>query len=1153
MKFKSFILATIMILSLLLSIGAPVYAADAYLTPIDAANPFFETTFKEIEANIAEGNKNSINPSYDLFPVLEQKNNFMSLGTSTYENINGKTVTADSFYRVKDQASNDPNFGAGLMIYQAIQYKIAHPDEAVSIDFSSYRLSPTAAVCVIPQSKYYGYMRSLYDRDYDEHGFVRFSYMLTEAARMGIDVDVLWQLNSYSVKQYNASGALVSKSELKSSTYYAQAVKSACYDKYASGKKVSDFMTYKQVDWAISDKGSIDMMHLKACTVSNYRDSNGVDHGPAVWFSSANLDAIDYKGCNGNNGSQSGVLIANHDELYNITCNYINLIMSNSGQEKVYELRDLVNRRNTEQAELIRAGRGNEIPKNERIIYLGSDTDSIFKLYFTGLGGYNNAWDTENNPFCEYTEKLAKSDDYIEFVWNNSTFTNFYISDIMMKMVENAFHNNRNIENKVEIQLDSYDLTAWDDLTVGKDIGFKSVDISTGIHAKDILMSYTTADDIRHNVSLMTSCTFHGGALYYQTNSILVIDETEETGDNFYENFAETYSYGAITKDYGGMKFEQNTRHIVETKPEAMPVTFEAVIKPVANSTGGVILGSNDKYSPCIDYAINENGAPKVFFRDAGKTEYECVFSNVNTISTEPIHMAIVLDMANNSVHCYINGTLRQTVSGVPSSAFLPAQKYVVGGNMRRANFEYFTGDILNVAVWSDIRTSDEILADYQNGLNANDVNLLFAYDLTAEENNLLDLSANSNDLYIDNLWNDEVEPVSDYAYSFAVVGDTQELTEDLPDATKAVYDWILENKDSQNIRLVMGLGDITQKNLANEWSVAKENISRLDGQIPYTLVRGNHDGNVGFNTTFGDSAYTKQVTGCMVEGDYTNTYKLLTVGETDYLILCLDFGPSDEMLEWASDVVEQYPNHRVIVTTHQYMYRDGTTLDANDAYPASKAPGRNDTGSAFTRDFNDGDDMWEEFVSKHSNIVMVLSGHDAFDSIVYRQDIGENGNQVTQMLINPQDLDHNYQPEGGTGMVAMLYFSEDGNKVDVRYYSTVRKQYGTESSQFALDLSPILDGYKVKNAKIENKVFSADVKFDGSFKAQTATAIIALYDADGRFIETKTTSINVAEGTVPVSISVDSSTYGAYKFMIWESIGTNVPVTVEINDSLSE
>ena len=54
-----------------------------------------------------------------------------------------------------------------------------------------------------------------------------------------------------------------------------------------------------------------------------------------------------------------------------------------------------------------------------------------------------------------------------------------------------------------------------------------------------------------------------------------------------------------------------------------------------------------------------------------------------------------------------------------------------------------------------------------------------------------------------------------DYVYSFAVVGDTQNLNiYDVNNNTenmKALYSWILQNKDSKNIVYSLGLGDITQ------------------------------------------------------------------------------------------------------------------------------------------------------------------------------------------------------------------------------------------------------------------------------------------------------------------------------------------------------
>jgi hypothetical protein len=177
----------------------------------------------------------------------------------------------------------------GLLIYQCIQYKLAHPDEDVEIAFSTYRTSATAAVCVLPESKYYGYMRSLYTTNYDEHGFVRISYMLAEAARMGIKVTLINQLPSYSVKQYNPeTGKLESRKEINFATYFQKALKTDCYNKYAEGKKVSDFMDFCVVGWTILDQ-DVNMQHVKTCTVSHYLATDKTEHRNGVFYTTSNI------------------------------------------------------------------------------------------------------------------------------------------------------------------------------------------------------------------------------------------------------------------------------------------------------------------------------------------------------------------------------------------------------------------------------------------------------------------------------------------------------------------------------------------------------------------------------------------------------------------------------------------------------------------------------------------------------------------------------------------------------------------------------------------------------------------------------------------------------------------------------------------------
>ncbi len=523
------------------------FGADYLIESTNQSKPFFEVILPEIAANLEENNKHSISPQYDKFKPANNPENFQGLGTTTYANINGKTVTAEAFYRVPTDALCDPNAGMGIMLYQCIQYKIAHPEEEVEITLSYYRTSGSMAVCVLPESKYYGYVRSLYTTNYDEHGFVRISYMLAEAARMGIHVTAISNLNSYAVKQYNpATGKTKNRKPIRFDTYCEKALTTACYNKYAPGKKVSDFMDYVTVSWTVLDQGA-NMQHVKTCTVSHYLATDGTEHTNGVFYTSANLDDITYQGYNGNKRAQSGIILTGHEEIYQATVNYVKMMYKYPTKEQMQEFRKLVMDMNREQAALIRSGKGDTIPKDERILYLGTENDPVFKLYFTPLDSSVNTWDVENNPVCEYVDKLDQSTGYIEFAWNEFAFeSGGYLGVAIAQLLDHAFCSNPNPNNKFAVQVTGLNVPGIENLTVGKQIG--AVSIAEGndrTHTKDFLLSYEE-DGVRHNVSILTSANYCSVGFYYRTNSILVIDETEDTDGNFYDLMGKKFSGGII-------------------------------------------------------------------------------------------------------------------------------------------------------------------------------------------------------------------------------------------------------------------------------------------------------------------------------------------------------------------------------------------------------------------------------------------------------------------------------------------------------------------------------------------------------------------------------------------------------------------------------
>lgn len=279
--------------------------------------------------------------------------------------------------------------------------------------------------------------------------------------------------------------------------------------------------------------------------------------------------------------------------------------------------------------------------------------------------------------------------------------------------------------------------------------------------------------------------------------------------------------------------------------------------------------------------------------------------------------------------------------------------------------------------------------------------------------------------------WVEDPEAVTDYAFSFAFVGDTQIIARYYPEHMHKIYDWILQEKEARNIRVVVGLGDITDTSEGEEWMTATQEILRLSGELPYILSRGNHDDPYSYTAYIDDSDYRKMMTGFYKE-DIHNTYLTLTVGTIDYLILSLDFGPSDKTLLWASNVVQAHPFHNVIVVTHGYMDSKGVLLTPRTSPYAPSTLGG----------INDGPAIWEQLVRKHENIIMVVCGHISHPVIAVHEATGDHGNKIQQVLIDPQEQDRLVGPGGN---VAMFHFSADGKTVQIENFATIPgKRYGS-------------------------------------------------------------------------------------------------------------
>ena len=296
--------------------------------------------------------------------------------------------------------------------------------------------------------------------------------------------------------------------------------------------------------------------------------------------------------------------------------------------------------------------------------------------------------------------------------------------------------------------------------------------------------------------------------------------------------------------------------------------------------------------------------------------------------------------------------------------------------------------------------------------------------------------------------------------FDLVLLPDTQTYSRAIPEIFQSQTAWIAAHADS--IAFVLHQGDITDWNVPEEWEVAAKAMQVMDGKVPYTFVPGNHD--MGsepgprhfsdsrntdlFNTYFPYEKYSRMENfgGAFEEGKMDNSWHTFKAGGYDWLILSLEFGPRNSVIEWADKVVSDHPKHKVIINTHAYLYADDTHMSEKRNHhwrPQSYKLGKETGDNAV----NDGEQMWEKLVSRYPNILFVFSGHVLHDGTGYLVSEGKHGNKVYQMLANYQGGVEN-TVKGGNGFLRRLTINPAEKKITVKTYSPYVNEYKTEPDQ---------------------------------------------------------------------------------------------------------
>jgi len=280
-------------------------------------------------------------------------------------------------------------------------------------------------------------------------------------------------------------------------------------------------------------------------------------------------------------------------------------------------------------------------------------------------------------------------------------------------------------------------------------------------------------------------------------------------------------------------------------------------------------------------------------------------------------------------------------------------------------------------------------------------------------------------------------------AFTVAVLPDTQLYCQSFPEIYLAQTEWIRNRIEPDNIKFVIHLGDVVENaDSEKEWQCADRAHRVLDGVVPYSVLPGNHDLDTdGELLTRGTSLYNKYFPparfqkypwyGGHMGQQNDNNYGFFQAAGMKFMVLSLEFSPTDEMLHWAGDVLDAHKDSRVILATHCYM-----------------RPAGRDTRCGQLKGLvgNSGEAIWDELVRKHENVFMVLSGHVL--GVGYQSSLNDAGRPVHEILVDYQGL-----PNGGSGWLRTLRFVPAENKIYVQTYSPWLDKYNQDPKEtFTLD-----------------------------------------------------------------------------------------------------
>jgi len=549
---------------------------------------------------------------------------------------------------------------------------------------------------------------------------------------------------------------------------------------------------------------------------------------------------------------------------------------------------------------------------------------------------------------------------------------------------------------------------------------------------------------------------------------IMSLKASQKDTSVYIDNF--TYHYNADQlDDTAGTDFTQLECPQYETvTPVTEDVrTVEAYFKTKANNTQSIIgtkFGNVSRHGKLAEISIISTGQLVLTIGSAN-----IQVTDVALNDGKWHHVAMVADDTLSEIRCYVDGELAKTTTleelTYPTmSDYLP----LTIGNDMPAESKYYTvfdGSLANIRLWSDVRTAEELNDNKMVSVGKDAEGLVAEWMLDSESFTVETTGKYSLKNFY---WNIDSEnalfaqynrDAAEDEFTIIFLPDTQTIIKNFAGQESDIFDWIIANAERLNIKAVVSLGDIIEYGtVESSFEALSIQYARLtEAGIPSVATIGDHDYN-SFETrdsTYYDKYFNKNL---FVENDYfrhgglydestiMNGYYYLNIDEgAKYLIMNLEVQPRDEVIEWANSVIAENSDCRVIIATHKYMQYANCARHTSVAYNHG----------------NPGETVWQELVSQHKNIDIILCGHNESSEGYYASyDEGVNGNQVLQVNCDLQNTDQSYKT---LSAVLIGRFKNDGSQVSFNLYSAHHNLFiNSDCNDIEYQLNAVAEADKV-------------------------------------------------------------------------------------------